>query len=107
MAESPRPAFLVDAEGTIRAWNTNATGFFGIPAWEASAHCCAGVIRGAECSQGCPLLVGGGQLAVAVMDFDLVHVPSAAVRHTPVHDRAGRLVGMIHEIGPSTTLAAD
>ena len=100
VGESASPAFLVDAEGRIRAWNPAATGFFGIPAWMASAHRCAEVVRGLGCVEACPLTQARVAPTEAVTRFDLRGVPGASVRHLPVHDPGGRLLGMVHLLSP-------
>jgi hypothetical protein len=69
----------------IQAWNTAAGYFFGIPAWKTSAHRCADVVRCLGCAGNCPL-----EGAVAAAD----------VRHLPVHDGEGRLLGILHLLSP-------
>ncbi len=85
---------------TAGSWpgNTAATGFFGIPAWQASAHTCARVVLGRACADPCPQLHSGRARGAAPTTFDLGGVPALAVRHTPVHAADGELVGMAHLI---------
>jgi hypothetical protein len=94
VVESSAPAFMVDTEGIIVAWNTAATGFFGIPAWAASAHLCADIVRGSGCSEGCPFLRSVAPSEVEVAEFDIPGVPPASVLHEPVCNAAGQLLGV-------------
>jgi len=106
VGESPSPAFLVDADGVIQAWNTGAGYFFGIPAWMSSAHRCTDVLHGLGCAGNCPLENARLVPNSVVMGFDLRGVRDAEVRHLPMHDDDGLLLGVVHvliPIGQATT----
>jgi len=59
MAESTAdPAFVVDAEGVVVAWNQAAEVLFALPASEAVGRSCGSIVRGTDecgavCSQAC------------------------------------------------------
>jgi len=97
--ESAGPAYLVDAEGFIRAWNTAASAFFGIPAWLASAQPCHHVLRCSAAERQCPLR-GDCRSATFEVCFGLRGVAATRVRHTPVLDAEGDLAAVVHELMP-------
>ena len=70
------PAFAVDHEGVIVAWNAAAAGAFGIAEDEAVKHLCAHTIRGGdECGPVCAIECTVQQLVGArrpVRNFDLL-----------------------------------
>jgi len=77
--ESASPAVLVDAEGVIRAWNSAAGSWLGIPAWETSVYCRADPIA-----------------SDVVVRLDLRGVPVAGLRHLPDHGGEGPLQGIVN-----------
>jgi PAS domain-containing protein len=112
VGECPDAAFLVARDGTILAWNSPATDLFGVPAWEASAHNCAEVVRGRSaegaslCSTHCPLLTG---LAEPVPGPVLMRVGCGGrgsgravnVQHVAIRNPLrGTTIAMVHLVDP-------
>jgi hypothetical protein len=58
------------------------------------------VVRCQGCAGNCPLESAGPAASNVVMGFHLRGVPPADVRHLPVHDEEGRLLGIIHLLSP-------
>jgi PAS domain-containing protein len=113
VGDCPDAAFLVAPDGTIVAWNSEATDLFGIPAWEASAHQCATVICGRAadgaslCSIDCPLLAGAepvpGPVAMRVRCGRLGSDRAVRLQHVPIRDlRRGTTVAMVHLVHPDS-----
>jgi len=111
--DTSTPAFLVDTDGTIRAWNTAACEFFGIPAWQATAHSCSLVVRGCQdggeplCTRKCSQLQAfrrGQAMESMEMVVRTGRLPSsrrsAIVHHLPLtHPDAGP-VAVLHLLFP-------
>jgi PAS domain-containing protein len=108
VARIPRPAFAVDLEGHVVAWNRRAEGLFGVLATEAVGQPCAMVVRGTDrtgrvlCRAACPWL----PIASSAIRADIPMLvrkgprPSARVgcvmRHKVVRDRRRRPVAVLH-----------
>ena len=108
VARIPGPAFAVDLEGRVVAWNRRAEGLFGTPATEAVGQPCAMVVRGTNrtgqvlCRAACPWL----PIAAFAIHADIPMLvrkgprPSARVevvmRHKVVRDRLRRPVAVLH-----------
>jgi PAS domain-containing protein len=108
VARTAGPAFAVDLEGRVVAWNRRAEGLFGTPAIEAVGRPCAMVVRGTGrtgqvlCRTACPWLPIAGSAIRADIPM-LVRVgprPSARVgvvmRHRMLRDRLRRPVAVLH-----------
>jgi len=108
VARIPVPAFAVDLEGHVVAWNRRAEELFGTPATEAVGRPCAMVVRGTDrtgkvlCRAACPWLPIAGSAIRADIPM-LVRKgprPSARVevvmRHKVVRDRLSRPVAVLH-----------
>jgi PAS domain-containing protein len=108
VARIPGPAFAVDLEGHVVAWNRRAEALFGTPATEAVGQPCAMVARGTDrtgqvlCRAACPWLPIAGSAIRADIPM-LVRKgprPSARVevvmRHKVVRDRLRRPVAVLH-----------
>jgi len=108
VARSAGPAFAVDLEGRVVAWNQRAEALFGTPASEAVGRACAIVVRGTDrtghvlCQAACPWLPIAGSAIRADIPM-LVRKgprPSARVqvvmRHKVVRDRLHRPVAVLH-----------
>ena len=108
VARIPVPAFAVDLEGHVVAWNRRAEELFGTPATEAVGRPCAMVVRGTDrtgkvlCRAACPWLPIAGFAIRADIPM-LVRKgprPSARVevvmRHKVVRDRLSRPVAVLH-----------
>ncbi|HEY8681323.1 MAG TPA: hypothetical protein VIN01_09760 [Candidatus Dormibacteraeota bacterium] len=114
VGDCPEAAFLVAGDGTIVAWNSQATNLFGIPAWEASAHNCAKVVCGhsaegaALCSPACPLPAGTaepvpGPVAMLVRCGGLGSGRAVHVRHVPIKDpQRDSTIAMVHLVEPDS-----
>jgi PAS domain-containing protein len=111
VARTAGPAFAVDLQGRVVAWNRRAEALFGTPAGDALGRLCAIVVRGTDsiggvgCRTGCPWL----RIAESSVRADipmLIRVgpkPSARVevvmRHRVVRNRLGRPVAVVHMAG--------
>jgi PAS domain-containing protein len=108
VARIPSPAFAVDLEGHVVAWNRRAEALFGTPATQALGQPCAMVVRGTDrtgkvlCRAACPWLPIAGSAIRADIPM-LVRKgprPSARVevvmRHKVVRDRLNRPVAVLH-----------
>jgi hypothetical protein len=113
VGDCPDAAFLVDRDGTIIAWNTAASELFGRPAWEASAHTCAAIVKGCSpagsplCRAGCPLLTDKGpaprSAVMRIRNGGLGPGRSVQVHHLPIRDpRLGTTIAMLHVIDSLT-----
>ena len=113
VGDCAEPAFLVGMDGTILAWNSAASEFFGIAAWHAAGRNCALVVRGcsldgtAACQPNCTVLVALAQ-GIAAEAMEMVartgDLPAgrrpALVHHLPItHPDAGPL-GVLHVLAP-------
>jgi hypothetical protein len=108
VGDCPDAAFLVAADGTIVAWNSQATDLFGIPAWEASAHNCAKVVCGRSrdgailCRTGCPMLTGAaepvpGPVSMRVTCGGRGSSLAVHIQHVPIKDPlGGATIAMVH-----------
>ena len=108
VARIPGPAFAVDLDGHVVAWNRRAEGLFGTPAAEAVGQRCAMVVRGTDrtgqvlCRAACPWL----PIAASAIRADIPMLvrkgprPSARVevvmRHKVVRDRLSRPMAVLH-----------
>ncbi len=108
VARAAGPAFAVDLNGRVVAWNWRAEALFGTPASEAVGRPCAMVVRGTNragqvlCRAGCPWL----PIAVSAAHADIPMLvrkgprPSARVevviRHKVVRNRLRRPVAVLH-----------
>ncbi|HEY8761537.1 MAG TPA: PAS domain-containing protein [Candidatus Dormibacteraeota bacterium] len=112
VGECQDAAFLVARDGTIVAWNTRAAELFGIPAWEASAHNCAKLVRGRSadgaplCSTNCPLLAGlaepvPGPVPICVGYGSRGSGRAVNVQHVPIKNPLrGTTIAMVHLVDP-------
>ena len=108
VAHTSGPAFAVDLEGYVVAWNRRAEALFGTSAAEAVGRPCAMVVRGTDrtgqvlCRAACPWLPIAGSAIRA--DIPMIvrrgPRPSARVevvmRHKVVRDRLHRPVAVVH-----------
>ncbi len=108
VARSPGPAFAVDLQGRVVAWNQRAEEMFGTPASDAVGRPCAMVVRGTDregrvvCRAGCPWL----PVSMSAVRADIPMVvrrgprPSARVEvvmlHQVLRDRLRRPVAVLH-----------
>ena len=101
------PAFLVDMEGTLLAWNSAATELFGVTPWQASSHPCSEAMRNlrrkgeAACSADCPILAGLvlGSIPAAI---DVILQPTGSplrIHHVAVWDERKLPVAVLHLVG--------
>ena len=101
------PAFLVDMEGKLLAWNSAATDLFGVAPWQASSHPCSEAMRNlrrqgeAACSADCPILAGlvHGSIPAAI---DVILQPTGlplSIHHVAVWNERNRPVAVLHLVG--------
>jgi hypothetical protein len=111
VARTAGPAFAVDLEGCVVAWNRRAEGLFGTPGTEAVGQPCAIVVRGTDrtgqvlCRAACPWL----PIAASAIRADIPMLvrkgprPSTRVevvmRHRVLRDRLLRPVAVLHIAG--------
>lgn len=108
VARTAGPAFAVDLDGRVVAWNQPAESLFGTQADDALGRLCAMVVRGTDCvggvrcRTGCPWL----RIAESSVRADIPMFvrrgprPSArlevVMRHKVMRDRVGRPVAVLH-----------
>ena len=108
VARIPGPAFAVDLEGDVVAWNRRAEALFGTPATEAVGQPCAMVVRGTDrtgkvlCRAACPWLPIAGSAIRADIPMLVRKGPrpsgrvEVVMRHKVVRDRLSRPVAVLH-----------
>ena len=108
VARTAGPAFAVDLQGRVVAWNRRAEALFGTSAGDALGRLCAIVVRGVDCigggtcRTGCPWLrVAESSVRADIPMFVRVGPkPSARVevvmRHKVVRNRLGHPVAVLH-----------
>jgi PAS domain-containing protein len=114
--KTPDPAFIVDVNGKISAWNSAAELFFGVPAGDALGQPCSLIVRGYGadgepfCSPHCPALRKArllGSPAAGEMTVRVGGKPSrrASVRvhHLTVSDSIGNPTGILHLLSEGAT----
>lgn len=108
VAHTSGPAFAVDLEGHVVAWNRRAEALFGTPATEAVGQPCAMVVRGTGrtgqvlCRAACPWLPIAGSAIRADIPMLVRKGPrpssrvEVVMRHKVVRDRLHRPVAVVH-----------
>ena len=108
VAHTSGPAFAVDLEGHVVAWNRRAEALFGTPAAEAVGRPCAMVVRGTDrtgrvlCRAACPWLPIAGSAIRADIPMMVRRGPrpsarvEVVMRHKVVRDRLHRPVAVVH-----------
>ena len=101
------PAFLVDMDGKILAWNSAATELFGVAAWQASSHSCFKLMCSLRCDgepacrADCPVLARiavGSVPAATEVNLEPTSAP-LLVHHLAIWDERNRPVAVLHLIG--------
>lgn len=108
VARTIGPAFAVDLNGRVVAWNRRAETLFGTLPVDAIGRPCAIVVRGtgsaggALCRTGCPWLAIAGSAVRADIPMLVRRGPrpsgrvQVVMRHKMLRDRLGHAVAVLH-----------
>lgn len=107
------PAFVVDVDGIVVAWNEAAETFFGRKRRAAIGQRCPAIVMGRRpdgefvCTLECPYIQGFGYLTGERAEELIVRTGERGVRrrvtrlHVPLGDAAGAPAGLLHIFIPA------